>query len=571
VSPRIVEREVPADASDALAAAGVHPVLARVLAARNVRAADELSDDLRSLLPPDGLLDIDRAAGLLADAAREGAPVLVVADYDCDGATACAVAVRGLRALGLNADYLVPNRFEHGYGLTPAIVELAARHPRIGKPSLIVTVDNGVASVDGVDRARELGIDVLVTDHHLPGDTLPRAAAIVDPNQPGCSFRSKHLAGVGVMFYVLLALRAELRRRGAFSVDAQPALQSLLDLVALGTVADLVRLDRNNRLLVAAGLRRIRAGQCQPGVSALFEVAGRERRRAVCADLGFALGPRINAAGRLADITLGVECLLADDPAHAARLAAELDAINRERRDIESRMRDEALEAAQTVGGDRCTVVLFREDWHEGVVGLVASRLKDRHHRPAIAFARSATQPSMLRGSGRSIAGVHLRDALDLVSKREPDLITRFGGHAMAAGLTLPATALERFSSAFERAVADSTEPDAFEPRLLTDGALAADEIGLDLVDQIERGIWGQGFPAPLFSDLAQVLSQRLVKERHLRVEVLMQGRRMAGIAFGRTEPIPARARIAYRLARDEYRGAAAIQLLIEDAEGEEP
>lgn len=567
----IVAREVPAAACRALCAAGVHPVMARLLAARGVGDAGELDDDLRSLLPPEGMLGIDRAAALLADAAAAGRSVLVVADYDCDGATACAVAVRGLRALGLTVDYLVPNRFEHGYGLTPAIVDLAAAHPRLGKPALIVTVDNGIASVEGVERARALGIEVLVTDHHLPGDALPAAAAIVDPNQPGCGFPSKHLAGVGVMFYLLLALRAELRRQGAFSQRPEPALQSLLDLVALGTVADLVRLDRNNRLLVAAGLRRIRAGRCHAGVTALFDAAGRERRRASCTDLGFALGPRINAAGRLADITLGIECLLADDPARAAELAGRLDAINRERRDIEIRMRDEALADAQDADGERRTLIVFRDDWHEGVVGLVASRLKDRHHRPVIAFAPSATQPSLLRGSGRSIAGVHMRDALDLVSKREPALIERFGGHAMAAGLTLPAAHLQRFSQAFERAVADSADADAFERRLLTDGPLGPDEFDPRLVDEIDRAVWGQGFAPPLFADVAQVVSQRLLKDRHLRLELLLHGRRFAAIWFAHTDPLPPRARIAYRVQRDDYRGPGALQLVIEAAEPVEP
>jgi len=571
VTATIVAREVPQAASEALCAAGVHPVMARLLAARGIRGAQDLDEDLAGLLPPDGLMGIDRAAALLADAARDGRAVLVIADYDCDGATACAVAVRGLRALGLTVDYLVPNRFEHGYGLTPAIVELAAHHPRVGRPSTIVTVDNGIASVDGVERARTLGIEVLVTDHHLPGDSLPRAAAIVDPNQPGCGFASKSLAGVGVMFYVLLALRAELRSRGAFERRPEPALQSLLDLVALGTVADLVRLDRNNRLLVSAGLRRIRAGRCQPGVAALFEAAGRERRRASADDMGFALGPRINAAGRLADISVGVECLLADDPVQADALARQLDAINRERRDIETRMRDEALADARHVDDARRTLTVFRDDWHEGVVGLVASRLKDRHHRPVIAFAPSAAQPSMLRGSGRSIAGVHLRDALDLVSKRDPALIERFGGHAMAAGLTLAADRFERFCDAFERAVADSADPGVFEPRLLTDGPLAPAEFDPRLVDEIERTVWGQGFPAPLFADVAQVVSQRLLKDRHLRLELLMHGRRFAAIWFSRTEPLPPRARIAYRLQRDDYRGPGALQLVVEAAEPLEP
>ncbi len=567
MSPTIREREVPEDEARALEAAGVHPVMARLLAARGVRGADELGTDLRGLLAPEGMLGLDVGAALLARAARTGEPVLVVADYDCDGATACAVAVRGLRALGLQVDYLVPNRFEHGYGLTPAIVDLAAGHPRLGKPALIVTVDNGIASVEGVARAGELGIAVLVTDHHLPGDELPDAAAIVDPNQPGCPFASKHLAGVGVMFYLLLALRAELRRHGAFGTRAEPALQSLLDLVALGTVADLVRLDRNNRLLVSAGLRRIRAGHAHAGVSALFEAAGRDPRRASCADLGFALGPRINAAGRLADISLGVECLLTDDAQHARALAAQLDAINRERRDIELKMREEALADAGEPSPQSLSLVVFRDAWHEGVVGLVASRLKDRHHRPVVAFARSAADASLLRGSGRSIAGVHLRDLLDLVSKRHPGLILRFGGHAMAAGLTLRACELERFTGALEAAIRDFADDAAFEPNLLTDGRLAADEFDLRLVDEIERAVWGQGFPAPVFSDVAQVLSQRLVKDRHLRLELRLQGRRVSGIAFGRTDPLPPIARIAYRVTRDEYRGLAEVRLLIEAAQ----
>ncbi|HPU52710.1 MAG TPA: single-stranded-DNA-specific exonuclease RecJ, partial [Burkholderiaceae bacterium] len=448
---RISTREVADDARARLAAAGIHPVLARVYAARGIAGPADLDTSMGLLLPPAGLRGIEPAAAILADAIARQARVVIVADYDCDGATACAVGVRGLRAMGAQIDYLVPNRFEHGYGLTPTIVDLVAAHPRIGRPDLIVTVDNGIASMDGVARARELGIGVVITDHHLPGDELPAAQAIVNPNQPGCDFASKHLAGVGVMFYLLLAVRAELRTRGAFRDSGEPALQGLLDLVALGTVADLVRLDRNNRLLVAAGLKRIRAGKAQPGVKALFEVAGREWRNAACADLGFTVGPRINAAGRLSDITVGIECLLTDDPARALELAAELDTINRARRDIEATMREQAFEAAGEPDPGSNTLVVFRDDWHPGVVGLVASRLKDRHHRPTIAFAPS-TQPGCLQGSGRSIAGVHLRDALDLAAKRTPGAVLRFGGHAMAAGLTLVAERLDAFRASFERA-----------------------------------------------------------------------------------------------------------------------
>ncbi len=561
-STPIVTRSAPTDAENRLADAGINRVLARIYAARGVLEPGEFGHDLAKLLAPETMRSIGAAAVLLADLIDAKQPIAIVADYDCDGATACAVAMRGLASMGAQVDYLVPNRFEHGYGLTAPIVDLVAAHPRIGRPALIVTVDNGIASVEGVARARALGIDVLVTDHHLPGDTLPEATAIVNPNQPGCAFASKHLAGVGVMFYVLLALRAELRRRGRFA--SGPPLQSLLDLVALGTVADLVRLDRNNRLLVAAGLRRIRAGQASPGLSALLAAAGRDPRRATCADLGFAAGPRINAAGRLADITLGIECLLADDPDRARELAQHLDAINRERREIESQMREEALADLDEAPASRRSLVAFRPGWHEGVVGLVASRLKERHHRPTVAFAPSAADALMLRGSGRSIAGVHLRDVFDLVAKREPGMVPKFGGHAMAAGLSLARADLDRFTRAFDVAVGELADPGCFDAQLLTDGPIAPEAIDLALVEAIDLGVWGQGFPAPLFSDEVEVLSQRLVKERHLKLELRLGTRRYGAIAFGRTEPLPRRASIAFRLARNDYGGAARVELVVE-------
>ncbi len=563
-------RDVPQPDARALREAGVHPVLARLYAARGISRSTELEADPKHLLPPDALRGLPDAARLLADCIEGHRRILIVADYDCDGATACAVGLRGLRTMGAQADFLVPNRFEHGYGLTPAIVDLAAAHPRLGRPDLIVTVDNGIASVDGVERANALGIEVLVTDHHLPGERLPAARAIVNPNQPGCDFPSKHLAGVGVMFYVLLGLRAELRRRGHFGDAPGPALQSLLDLVALGTVADLVRLDRNNRILVDLGLRRIRAGRACAGITALFAVAGRDQRRAGCGDLGFALGPRINAAGRLSDITLGIECLLTDDPTRASALATQLDAINRERRQIETGMREEALADAGEPDPARHTLVIARDHWHEGVVGLVASRLKDRHHRPAFAFAPSAAEPGTLRGSGRSIAGIHLRDVLDLVSKRHPGLILRFGGHAMAAGLTLDAGAIELFAQALERAVADSADPGCFDPTLVTDGGLAAGEIDLDLVGQLDAAVWGQGFPPPLFCDRADVLGQRLVAERHLKLDLRVGGARRAAIVFGRTDPLPRQATIVYRLARNDYGGQSTVEFVIEEVEAVE-
>ena len=570
----ITIRDVPRQAFERLLAAGVAPVLARLLAARGVDDAGELSRDLARLASPGTMKGLGPAAAMLADAIARGERLCIVADYDCDGATACAVAMRGLRALGADpsrVDYLVPNRFEHGYGLTEPVVALAAQHPRLGRPDWLITVDSGIASLEGIAAARAAGMRVIVTDHHLPAQTLPPADAIVDPNQPGCAFPSKHLAGVGVMFYLLLALRAELRRRDPDCDAARVPLQRLLDLVALGTVADLVRLDANNRLLVAAGLQRIRTGAACAGVRALLRVAGRDERRAGSTDLGFAVGPRINAAGRLADISLGIECLLADSETRAAELASALDAINRERRSIENTMHDEALAALDDLPGPGSggkSVVLYRAGWHEGVIGLVASRVKERMNRPAVALAASAADPALLRGSGRSIPGVHLRDVLDLVDKRAPGLLLRFGGHAMAAGLTLRATRLDEFAALLERVVDEFADPACFTSSLITDGALAPGEIDLPLVDALEREVWGQGFAPPLFCDEFVVARQSIVAGRHLKTQLCAAGgQRFDAIAFGRTETLPSPARIAYRLMRDEYRGLANVRLVIEAVE----
>jgi single-stranded-DNA-specific exonuclease len=519
------------------------------------------------LLAPPRLSGAEAAARRLADAIEANERLLIVADYDCDGATACAVGLRGLRALGAGAaqvDFLVPNRFEYGYGLTPELVAAAARH-RAGRPDLLITVDNGIASVDGVEAANALGIEVLITDHHLPGARLPAARAIVNPNQPGCGFPSKHLAGVGVMFYVLLALRAELRARGRFTENTQPRLDSLLDLVALGTVADVVRLDRNNRILVAAGLARMRAGRMQPGIAALFQVAGRDARLARPADLGFALGPRINAAGRLADMSTGIACLSADDFDEALRLARQLDELNRERRAIEVDMQTDALADLDGAAlARRRTITLFNEGWHPGVVGLVASRVKERFHRPTIAFA--ADGEDKLRGSGRSIDGVHLRDTLDLVTKRAPELIEKFGGHAMAAGLTLRAQALPAFTEAFEQAPRAGADVALFERVIDTDGPLAAGEISLDLVEAIDRQIWGQGIAPPLFDNEFVVLEQRLIKNQHLKLAVELQGQRFNAIWFRHAETLPTRARLAYRPQADDFQGVRRVTLVIEQA-----
>jgi single-stranded-DNA-specific exonuclease len=502
---------------------------------------------------------VSEAASLLADAVEAEARLLIVADYDCDGATACAIGLRGLRALGAEVDYLVPNRFEYGYGLTPEIVELAAQRA----PDLLITVDNGIASVDGVARANELGMAVLVTDHHLPGPVLPDAACIVNPNQPGCGFPSKHLAGVGVMFYVLLALRAELRARGRFTAATQPRLDALLDLVALGTVADVVRLDRNNRILVAQGLERIRNGRLHPGIAALFQVAGKDPRTARAVDLGFAIGPRINAAGRLTDMTVGIECLATDSFERALELARQLDQLNRERRDIESDMQLDALAKLDAATVEAAsTICLFDADWHQGVVGLVASRVKEKFHRPTIAFARAGE--SELRGSGRSIEGVHLRDTLDLVTKQAPDMVRRFGGHAMAAGLTLGADHYEGFARAFEDATRASCDRALFTRTVATDGPLNAAEIGLPLVNALDAHVWGQGFPPPLFVNEFTVLEQRLVKERHLKLALDLDGRRFNAMWFRRTELLPKQVELAYRPIADDYNGLRRVQLVVE-------
>ena len=568
---KIINREIPPRAVWALEQAGVHPLLARLYAARGVHSKDELDDGLARLLPPDGLRGITQAATLLADAIAQDRRLCIVADYDCDGATACAVGVRGLRLLGArHVDYLVPDRVTDGYGLTPPIAERV--HAR--GADLLITVDNGIASVEGVARAKALGLAVLVTDHHLPGPALPPADAIVNPNQPGCGFESKALAGVGVMFYVLLALRSELRARGRFDAARQPRLDALLPLVALGTVADVVRLDANNRRLVAQGLKRVRAGQMPAGMAALFRAAGRQAQAANTFDFGFALGPRINAAGRLADMTLGIECLLTDDPARADTLAQTLDAINRERREIEGDMRTQAFALAENLfdaaEAPPPAVSVFDPDFHEGVVGIVASRLKDKLHRPTFVFAASAApgKEHELKGSGRSIPGFHLRDALDLVAKRHPGVLLRFGGHAMAAGCTIAEEHFERFEQALAQVAQEWLAPATLTRQLETDGPLAPEYRRAELADALQREVWGQGFAAPVFSEELEVLGQRLVKEKHLSLKLRHQGEPVDAIWFGRTEPLPARALLAYRLDVNEWRGERRVQFVIEGAQG---
>jgi single-stranded-DNA-specific exonuclease len=506
---------------------------------------------------------IDAAATRLADAVAERQRIVIVADYDADGATACAVGVRGLAAMGANVGFLVPNRFEYGYGLTPEIVaEAAAMAPR-----LIVTVDNGIASHDGVAAAAARNIDVLITDHHLPGATLPSPALIVNPNQSGCAFPSKHLAGVGVMFYVLVATRALLRARGRFASGAEPNLAALLDLVALGTVADVARFDRLNRTLVHHGLARIRARRAQPGVLALFMVAGRDPRRATCSDLAFIAGPRLNAAGRLSDMAIGIRCLLADSMEAALQLASELDRLNRERRDVEASMHEAALAEieARTAASsevDAYTLCLYDAQWHQGVVGIVAGRLKERFHRPVVVFARGGD--GQLKGSGRSIDGFHLRDALDLVSKRIPGIVAKFGGHAYAAGVTLEEPDLLRFAVAFEGVAREQLSAAQLERILESDGPLDGAELSVDSATALARQVWGQGFPPPRFDDAFAVLEQRIVGGTHSRLTLGRGGERFEAILFRNADPLPPSIRAVYRPEVNEWNGVASLQLVVE-------
>jgi len=568
---KIIPRDIPPRSVYALEQAGVHPLLARLYAARGVTGTDEIDDSLAKLLAPAGLLGIDAAATLLADVIAQGKRLCVVADYDCDGATACALAMRGLKLLGAqHLGYLVPDRVVDGYGLTAPIADRV----KAQGADVLITVDNGIASVEGVAHAKALGLQVLVTDHHLPATERPDADVIVNPNQHGCGFASKALAGVGVMFYVLLALRSELRARGVFDAASQPKLDTLLPLVALGTVADVVRLDANNRRLVAQGLKRVRAGAMPAGMEALFRAAGRKPAIATSQDFGFALGPRINAAGRLSDMTLGIECLLTDDPARADELARALDGINRERRVIEGDMRDVAMEVAESLfdAEDEAppAICVFDPDFNEGVVGIVAARIKDKFHRPSFVFAASQApgKEHELKGSGRSIAGFHLRDALDLVAKRYPGVLLRFGGHAMAAGCTISEEHLDTFEHALSEVAHEWLDEATLQRRLATDGPLAPEYRRVDLVDTLHKEVWGQGFATPTFSEEVEVLSQRIVGEKHLALKLKHQGEPVDGIWFGHTDPLPAKVTMAFRLDADEWNGVRRVKFFVEAVQG---
>jgi single-stranded-DNA-specific exonuclease len=568
---QFIPRDMPPRSIWALEQAGVHPLLARLYAARGIQDAVTLDASLAQLLPPTGLKGIEAAAVLLADAMAANKKLCIVADYDCDGATACAVALRGLRLLGAKqVSYIVPDRVVDGYGLTPPIAERV----KASGADVLITVDNGIASVEGVATARKLGLQVLVTDHHLPAATLPEADAIVNPNQPGCTFESKALAGVGVMFYVLLVLRAELRKRGVFTAEQQPKLDTLLPLVALGTVADVVKLDANNRRLVAQGLARVRKGQMPAGMTALFAAAGRTSEKCTSQDFGFAVGPRINAAGRLSDMTLGIECLTTDDVGRATELATQLDRINRERREIEGDMREQALELAQEMFDPEeeppSALCVFDPDFHEGVVGIVAAKLKDLHHRPTFVFAPSqaAGKGHELKGSGRSIPGFHLRDALDLVAKRHPGVLLRFGGHAMAAGCTLEEDNLATFEEALQQVAQEWLDEATLQRRLETDGPLLPEYRRPELADTLAREVWGQGFAPPTFSEEVEVLGQRLVGEKHLALKLRHHGQPVDGIWFGRVDPLPALAHLAFRLEADEWQGNKRVRFVVEGMAG---
>ena len=562
---RIELRATPAQLPDL---GNIPPLLTRLYAARGVQSAAELEKGLARLIPYTELKGIDQAVALLVEALAQKARILIVGDFDADGATASAVGVLGLKMLGAHhVDYLVPNRFEYGYGLTPEIVEVALER----RPDLLITVDNGISSVEGVACAKAAGLKVLVTDHHLPGTELPAADAIVNPNQPGCTFPSKALAGVGVMFYVLMALRAKQRELGWFSGKTEPNLAELLDLVALGSVADVVPLDANNRILVAQGLARIRKGFARAGLKAILEVAGKHASRVNSTDLGFILGPRLNAAGRLDDMSLGIECLLAEDPDLARDMAVELDRLNQDRKSIEQGMQREALAQLKDLPEQNLPfgLCLYEPDWHQGVIGILASRLKERYHRPTIAFAEADSE--MLKGSARSVPGFHIRDALDAIAARNPGLISKFGGHAMAAGLSLAKEHFDDFANAFDEEVRRQLSENDLEGRVLSDGALQAQEFHLELAKALRHaGPWGQHFPEPLFHGVFELVHQRLVGEKHLKMQLKTEcgSRVIDAIAFNIDREVWPNASVrwveaAYKLDVNEFRGQESVQLLV--------
>ena len=572
-----IKRRTPTEAIDL--PNDIHPVLRRIYAARDVKTADDLDYSLQKLLPYKDLSNIHEAVALLTEAIKENKRILIVADFDADGATSCTVGLQGLRQMGAtDVVYVVPNRFEFGYGLSPEIVEVAAEM----RPDLLVTVDNGISSVAGVQLARDKGIDVLITDHHLPGEKLPNANAIVNPNQPDDKFQSKMLAGVGVMFYILVALRAHLREQNWFQQQniTEPNLAELLDLVALGTVADVVPMDRNNRLLVSQGLARIRSGKCRPGIKALLLAANRTLERVTTQDIGFAVGPRLNAAGRLSDMSLGIECLMSDDEMQARNMAVRLDELNKERREIQSDMQEQALVDITELDLDDAEmpfgVCLFNEDWHQGVIGILASKIKDKLHRPVIAFAKD--KDGFIKGSARSISCVHIRDVLDTIAGQHPGLIDKFGGHAMAAGMCIKELDFDKFKQAFDQELRRFITEEDLNGRIHSDGELTANEITFGLANDIQNaGPWGQGFPEPQFDGEFELVDSRIVGEKHLKLQLRVdgqgkgQGKVIDAIAFNFTDEAwatrPERVHTVYRLDINEFRGRRQLQLIIESIE----
>lgn len=563
----IQARSIHAASAEKLIATGVHPILAQLYAARGITSVEDISLEIADIIPPAQLLNADKAAKILADAIQQDIHIVISCDFDVDGCTAASIALRGLRMMGAaRVDFAMPHRVTHGYGLSPLLVnDLAQKF----SPDLIMTVDCGISSFEGVNEAIKLGIDVLVTDHHLPPNTedgLPPALCIVNPNQPDCTFPSKNLCGAGVAFYVLLALRTELRARGHFQATGlpDPNLATLLDMVALATVADVVKLDKNNRILVYHGLQRIRAGRACAGIAALMSVAGKEPSKATVYDLGFIIGPRLNAAGRLEDASLGVQCLTTDNDQKAHEIATRLDGINKERREIEAEMKDSAEAALVNVDvGDKYSLVMYNPDWHQGVIGILASRLKDNYGRPTIVFARAGE--GKVKGSGRSIPGLHLRDAIDLVSKRYPGMLPTFGGHAAAAGLSCVEERLSEFIEAFECVVRELLDESDLQRIIETDGSMPK-ALSLDLVEEMESGIWGQGFPAPTFDDEFLVVGQRILKEKHLKLRLARNGEQWDGIWFFHNEELPQHARLVYKLGINEYRGDKTVQMLVQCA-----
>lgn len=567
IRPRLIDPQ----AQEALAKSGVHPVLAKVYAARGVRSQKELDDGLESLAHPELMANLTQAAAWLGERISANKKILIVADYDADGATACAVAMRGLRRFGAQVDFLVPDRFKFGYGLTPALIDHAVARHGHDPIDLIITVDNGISSLAGVSHAKSLGIEVLVTDHHLPGQELPDTL-IVNPNLSHCSFPSKNLAGVGVMFYVLMALRAWCRDQASWPAERLPRLDDLLPIVALGTIADVVKLDANNRRLVAQGLARLRKGNSFAGLNALFHVANIEVRQANAGHFGFVIGPRINAAGRLSDMSIGIRCLLEDDPVAAIDLASQLDRLNRERREIEGEAREaaalkaiEMLNTTDNASPERWSLVLHHPDWHQGVIGLIAGKLKEQFYRPTIVLA-SDSDEQFLKGSGRSIPGIHLRDVLERIDTQHPGLMKAFGGHAMAAGLTLARENLQVFSELFEAAVRQFASPEDLQQTLDVDGPLPAEFMRIDVAQLVNQQVWGQGFPAPVFLNEFEVLSQRRLKEQHLKLNLRLIGpgaQRPAidAIWFNAKRDLGPTASLAYRLSVNDWQGRSSVQL----------